>query len=78
MWYEKGRLHYILQQYQEAVNSCSRAIQNNVKNGLYYFERAKAYQSLGNSPQAKSDLQTSQRLGYKGDANTTNTITNSN
>jgi len=78
MWYEKGRLHYIVQQYQEAVNSCSRAIQNNVKNGLYYFERAKAYQSLGNSPQAKSDLQTSQRLGYKGDANTTNTITNSN
>jgi tetratricopeptide (TPR) repeat protein len=78
MWYEKGRLHYILQQYQEAVNACSRAIQNNGKKGLYYFERAKAYQSLGNFPQAKSDLQTSQRLGYKGDANTTNTITNSN
>lgn len=78
MWYEKGRLHYILGQYQEAVNACTRAIQNNSKKGLYYFERAKAYHSSGNNAQAKVDLQTSQRMGYKGDSKITNTITNSN
>jgi len=77
MWYEKGRLHYILKQYQEAVNACNQAIRFNGNKGLYYFERAKSYYSLGNTPQAKSDLQTSQRLGYKGDPNIINTI-NSN
>jgi len=76
MWYEKGRLHLALNQPQECVNACNKAISMIPEKGLYYFERAKGYYSLKNYARAKSDMEQSLRLNYNGDQNVINLILN--
>ena len=76
MWFEKGRLHQVLNQPQECINAFNKAISMNPKKGKYYFERAKGYYNLENYDQAKSDIQQSLKLNYKGDQNVIDLILN--
>ncbi|MDE0472282.1 MAG: hypothetical protein OXH57_10110 [Ekhidna sp.] len=76
MWFEKGRLHQALNQPQECINAFDKAISINPKKGMYYFERAKGYYNLENYTRAKSDIQQSLKLNYKGDQNVIDLILN--
>ncbi len=73
MWYEKGNILNYLKRHEEAIGAFNTAISMK-QNGLYYFERGKAYFQLNQLTQAKTDIMTSQRLSYKGDASITQLI----
>ncbi len=77
MWYEKGRIHNYFKQYNEALEALNRAIQMQ-RNGIYYFEKAKVLFSLGRYNEAKRELNISNQLGYKGPADITNQILQTN
>ncbi len=64
MWYEKGRLHSILNDPAKSIEALTRAISMQAK-GIYYSERAKAYYNLNNIPAAKADVANAQRAGYQ-------------
>lgn len=64
MWYEKGRAMRQVDQVRPSISAFSRAIQINNTKGLYYYERARTYASLGDIPKAKQDLATAIARGF--------------
>ncbi|HEX5625501.1 MAG TPA: tetratricopeptide repeat protein, partial [Saprospiraceae bacterium] len=63
LWYEGGRCLRALNKPEQAVEYYSKAIRLNPKMGLFYLERGKTYQTLGNAAAAQQDLQQASRLG---------------
>jgi len=75
MWYEKGRLHGILDQQNDAIEALTKAISMQSK-GIYFYERAKAYYRINNIAAAKADINKAQQAGYKVDPGLLNNLNN--
>lgn len=64
LWYEKGRTQRALGREKESIASFDKAIQiGSNNNGLYHYERAKAYLATQNTEAARQDIQVA--LDYK-------------
>jgi tetratricopeptide (TPR) repeat protein len=58
-----------LTQFSEAVQHYTTAINLNQNQGLYYYERAKAYYMQNDYNTARKDVITTQVKGYAGNSN---------
>lgn len=76
MWYEKGRLHGILDEHNKAIEALTKSISMQAK-GIYYYERAKAYYRINNIVAAKADIAKAQQAGYKVNQELLNSLNNS-
>ncbi|MBK6546101.1 MAG: hypothetical protein IPG12_12625 [Saprospiraceae bacterium] len=65
IWYEGGRCLRALNQPNKAIEYYSNAIRLKPKMGLFYAERGRTYQILGNQAAANQDLQQASKLGEK-------------
>lgn len=65
LWYEGGRCLRALNNPNKAVEYYSTAIRMNPNVGLYYLERGRTYELLGNKAASNQDLQQASRLGEK-------------
>lgn len=63
LWYESGRLKNVLQRPGEALPDLDRAIQLNNKQGLYFYEKLKAYVLLGQIGNAQQLVPTVKQFG---------------
>ena len=64
-WISKGQASLKSGSFQEAVNSFSRVIELDPKNGVAYYQRGLTHYKLGDKKQAMNDLKSAARLGYK-------------
>lgn len=62
-WYEAGLNLHALGRYQESLEHFNQAIQLNPNQHLFYTERAKVQQVLGNTAAANADLERAKQLG---------------
>lgn len=65
VWYENGRLYRLKGNNQASIPAFTRAIQLNPNQGLYFYERSKAYLAVGQKAQAQSDLAAAKQRGVK-------------
>lgn len=63
MWYEGGRCLRALNNPNKAIQYYTNAIKYNPNKGLFYAERARTYQLLGQTNAAQSDASIAQKLG---------------
>ncbi len=65
--YERGMALRVTGNAKAALEDYNTAIRLKPGVGLYYYERAKTHQVLGNIPQAKQDLQRAKEFNVKVD-----------
>lgn len=65
LWYEGGRCLRAMNNPNKAIEYYSNAIRINPKFGLFYLERGRTYQTLGNAAAANADLSTARQMGEK-------------
>ncbi len=63
LWFEGGRCLIQLNQINKALDYYNNAIRLNPNSGLFYAERGKTLQALGNQAAANQDFQRAQQLG---------------
>jgi protein O-mannosyl-transferase len=63
LWYEGGRCHRILNNPAKAIEYYTKAIQLKPNYGLFYLERGRTYEAMGQSNAATMDLQKARSLG---------------
>lgn len=65
MWYEGGRCYRAIKEYERAIQYYTKAIQLKPNVGLFYLERGRTFQTIGQNVQADQDLQKAGKLGEK-------------
>ncbi|MBP8725487.1 MAG: hypothetical protein KBH75_05720 [Saprospiraceae bacterium] len=63
LWYEGGRCRRALNQNDRALSYYSKAIEIKPRVGLFYLERGKTHQLLGNAGAATADFERARQLG---------------
>jgi tetratricopeptide (TPR) repeat protein len=64
MWYESARTKRLMDLPQESIPDYSQAIYLDGNNPYYYYERSKAYATIGDVEKAKADLTICLQMGY--------------
>lgn len=64
MWYESARIKRLMDLPQESIPDYSQAIYLDGNNPYYYYERSKAYATIGDVERAKADLTICLQMGY--------------
>lgn len=65
LWYEKGRTLRALGKEAESISAFTEAIQISSKNnGLYHYERAKAYMAIQETEKARNDVRMAMDYNY--------------
>ena len=73
-YYWNGMNDQGLKQHRSAIQNFSKAIQLNTSVGLYFLERSKSYNQLGNKQQALNDAQKARELGANVEAGYVNQL----
>lgn len=61
--YNRGVVHFLMKNYQEAIKDFSRALSVEPKNPVVYASRGEVYQTINDSDKALRDYKIAARLG---------------